>query len=90
MEQLTRRDRFVKYAVKRTRRTVNAIKTVRNLANRSSYEYTPIEAEAIVAELEGAVAKVRAAFFPPPRAQQEFDLPTAPMPAPIDDDGHGF
>lgn len=54
--------KFRELATKRVNRTVHAIKLLANLANRSSYEYTPEQADKLLTALQGAVDDVVHAF----------------------------
>lgn len=59
---LSRRERFKKYAERRVSVALKKLAHVKNMGNRSSYEYTPEEATAVVLALEKAVDAVREAF----------------------------
>lgn len=58
----TKRERFLEQVERRVNQAVKALGRVRNLANRASYEYTDLESERIVKELEEQVIVTRQRF----------------------------
>lgn len=58
----TKKERFIRVATARTNKTLDAIRRLKNCANKNTYEYTDEEVEKIFAALDGALAEARAAF----------------------------
>jgi hypothetical protein len=55
-------DKFKRLGTGRVNRTVHQIQLLANLANRSTYEYTPEQADKLLTALQGAVDDVVSAF----------------------------
>lgn len=55
-------DNFVRLAEARVNKTLEAIRLVGNLSNRSNYEYSDEESRAILAAINAAVSDLRAQF----------------------------
>lgn len=58
----TKAERFTRLGQKRVPRALKAIATVRNLASRTSYEYTPEQSKKIVDALTAELSALRQAF----------------------------
>ena len=58
----TKAEKFVRLGEYRINKVIDAIGRIENLANRSAYDYTPEQVEAMVAVLESKVAEVKAKF----------------------------
>lgn len=58
----TKKEKFVRIATARTNKTLDAIRSLKNCANKNTYEYTSEEVEKIFSALDGALAEARAAF----------------------------
>lgn len=58
----SKRERFKELAPKRLRTVLKAYKVLKNCAAKSNYEYTPNEAEQIIAHLRKGLDQVEAAF----------------------------
>ena len=57
-----RRAKFAELASKRVNRATHAIRVIGNLSNKSNYEYTEKDVQAILRELNGAVKDVKRRF----------------------------
>jgi len=57
-----REDKFVELAEKRVKKALNAMRLVKNLANKSNYTYTEKDANTIIRALMREVTSVREAF----------------------------
>ncbi len=58
----TKADKFIRLGEYRMNKAIDAIGRIENLANRSAYEYTPEQVEAMFSVLESKVAEVKAKF----------------------------
>ena len=58
----TKAEKFVRIGEYRMNKAIEAIGRLENLSNRSAYEYTPEQAEAMFSVLEQRVAQVKAKF----------------------------
>jgi hypothetical protein len=58
----TKADKFKRMATARVNRTCHGIRLLGNLANRSTYEYSPEQADKLLTALDKAVQDVVAAF----------------------------
>lgn len=58
----TKAEKFIRLGEYRMNKAIDAIGRLENLANRSSYEYTPGQVEAMFAALENKIAEVKAKF----------------------------
>lgn len=58
----TKAEKFIRLGEYRMNKAIDAIGRLENLANRSSYEYTLEQVEAMFAALEGKVAEVKEKF----------------------------
>ena len=60
----TKAEKFVRLGEYRMNKAIDAIGRLENLANKSSYEYTPEQVEAMFSVLESKVAEVKQKFKP--------------------------
>ena len=60
----TKAEKFIRIGEYRMNKAVDAIGRLENLANRSSYEYTQEQVDAMFQTLEGRVAEVKSRFAP--------------------------
>lgn len=58
----TKAEKFIRIGEYRMNKAIDAIGRIENLANRSAYEYTQEQAEAMFSVLESRVAEVKAKF----------------------------
>lgn len=58
----TKAEKFVRLGEYRINKAIDAIGRLENLANRSAYDYTPEQVEAMFSVLESKVAEVKAKF----------------------------
>lgn len=58
----TKAEKFIRLGEYRINKAIDAIGRLENLANKSAYEYTPEQVEAMFAVLESKVAEVKAKF----------------------------
>ncbi len=58
----TKAEKFVRLGEYRMNKAIDAIGRIENLANRSAYDYTPEQVEAMFSVLESKVAEVKAKF----------------------------
>ena len=58
----TKAEKFIRLGEYRMNKAMDAIGRLENLANRSAYEYTPEQVEAMFSVLESRVAEVKAKF----------------------------
>ena len=58
----TKAEKFIRLGEYRMNKAMDAINRLENLANRSAYEYTPEQVEAMFSVLESRVAEVKAKF----------------------------
>mgnify|MGYP001124820272 FL=1 len=63
-ENETKAEKFIRIGEHRMNKAVDAIGRLGNLANRSSYEYTQEQVDAMFQALEGRVAEVKSRFAP--------------------------
>ena len=63
-ENETKAEKFIRIGEYRMNKAVDAIGRLENLANRSSYEYTQEQVDAMFQALEGRVAEVKSRFAP--------------------------
>jgi len=63
-ENETKSEKFIRIGEYRMNKAVDAIDRLENLANRSSYEYTQEQVDAMFQALEGRVAEVKTRFTP--------------------------
>lgn len=61
-ENETKAEKFIRIGEYRMNKAVDVIGRLENLANRSSYEYTQEQVDAMFQALEGRVAEVKARF----------------------------
>ena len=61
-ENETKAEKFIRIGEYRMNKAIDAIGRIENLANRSAYEYTPEQVEAMFSVLESKVAEVKAKF----------------------------
>ena len=61
-ENETKSEKFIRIGEYRMNKAVDAIDRLENLANRSSYEYTQEQVDAMFQALEGRVAEVKSRF----------------------------
>ena len=61
-ENETKAEKFIRIGEYRMNKAVDAIGRLENLANRSSYEYTQEQVDAMFQALEGRVAEVKSRF----------------------------
>jgi len=67
----TKAEKFIRIGEYRMNKAVDAIGRLENLANRSSYEYTQEQVDAMFQALEGRVAEVKARFTPKKAAESK-------------------
>lgn len=60
--QETKAEKFIRLGEYRMNKAIEAIGRLENLSNRSAYEYTPEQVEAMFSVLESKVAEVKAKF----------------------------
>lgn len=70
-ENETKAEKFIRIGEYRMNKAVDAIGRLENLANRSSYEYTREQVDAMFQALEGRVAEVKARFTPKKEAESK-------------------
>lgn len=70
-ENETKAEKFIRIGEYRMNKAVDAIGRLENLANRSSYEYTQEQVDAMFQALEGRVAEVKARFTPKKAAESK-------------------
>ncbi len=58
----TKAEKFIRLGEYRINKAIDAISRIENLANRSSYDYTPEQVEAMFSVLESKVAEVKEKF----------------------------
>ena len=58
----TKSEKFIRLGEYRINKAIDAIGRLENLSNKSAYEYTPEQVEAMFAVLESKVAEVKAKF----------------------------
>ena len=58
----TKAEKFIRLGEYRINKAMDAIGRIENLANRSAYDYTPEQVEAMFSVLESKVAEVKAKF----------------------------
>lgn len=58
----TKAEKFIRLGEYRMNKAMDAIGRIENLANRSAYDYTPEQVEAMFSTLESKVAEVKAKF----------------------------
>ncbi len=58
----TKAEKFIRLGEYRINKAIDVIGRIENLANRSAYEYTPEQVEAMFSVLESKVAEVKAKF----------------------------
>ena len=58
----TKSEKFIRLGEYRMNKAIDAIGRIENLANRSAYDYTPEQVEAMFSVLESKVAEVKAKF----------------------------
>lgn len=58
----TKAEKFVRLGEYRINKALDAISRIENLANRSAYDYTPEQVEAMFSVLESKTAEVKAKF----------------------------
>ena len=58
----TKAEKFVRLGECRMNKAIDAIGRIEHLANKSAYDYTPEQVEAMFSVLESEVAKVKAKF----------------------------
>ena len=58
----TKAEKFIRLGECRMNKAIDAIGRIENLANRSAYDYTPEQVEAMFSVLESKVAEVKAKF----------------------------
>ena len=58
----TKAEKFIRLGEYRMNKAIDAIDRIENLANRSAYDYTPEQVEAMFSVLEQRVAQVKAKF----------------------------
>ena len=58
----TKSEKFIRLGEYRINKAIDAIGRIENLANRSAYDYTPEQVEAMFSVLESKVAEVKAKF----------------------------
>ena len=58
----TKAEKFIRLGEYRINKAMDAIGRLENLANRSDYEYTPEQVEAMFSVLESRVAEIKAKF----------------------------
>ena len=58
----TKAEKFIRLGEYRMNKVIDAIGRIENLANRSAYDYTPEQVEAMFSVLESKVAEVKAKF----------------------------
>jgi hypothetical protein len=63
----TKRQRFLDHAERRTEAALEALRRLRNCANRAGYEYRDHEAEEICNAIAAAFDGLRTAFLEPPQ-----------------------
>jgi hypothetical protein len=63
-KEVTRRERFIRNAERRTRKAIVAINSIAGCANSTTNEWNEDEVEKIFAALEEACASAKAAFAP--------------------------
>ena len=61
-ENETKAEKFIRIGEYRMNKAIDAIGRIENLANRSAYEYTPEQVEAMFSVVESKVAEVKAKF----------------------------
>ena len=66
MEQLqeTKEQKFIRLAEYRMNKAIKAVESISNLANRSTYEYSEEQVNAMFSVLENTIAEVKSAFQP--------------------------
>ncbi len=58
----TKSEKFIRLGEYRINKAIDAIGRIENLANKSAYDYTPEQVEAMFSVLESKVAEVKAKF----------------------------
>ena len=59
----TKAEKFIRLGEYRMNKAMDAIGRLENLANRSAYEYTPEQVEAMFSVLESRIAEIKAKFM---------------------------
>lgn len=67
-------ERFKRLAEKRTRKVLNEIRILSNLANKGLYSYTPEQRRKIFSAIRDAVASAEARFKGTKKPESEFKL----------------
>lgn len=60
----SKEDKFIRLAEYRMNKVMKAIESIRNLSNRSSYEYTEEQINVMFETLEKTIADVKSTFKP--------------------------
>lgn len=63
-ENETRAEKFIRLAEFRMNKAMDAVGRLENLSNRSSYEYSQEQVDAMFGALEGQIADIKAKFVP--------------------------
>ena len=77
-ENGSKHDNFVRLAEARTTRALKSLRLIRNLSNRSSYDYSREEVDAIVASLQSEINSLKNAFDRKLTSERAFVLVASP------------
>lgn len=72
----TKAEKFIRLGEYRMNKAMDAIGRLENLANRSAYEYTPEQVEAMFSVLESRVAEIKAKFTAAKKENTTFSFGT--------------
>ncbi len=70
----TKAEKFIRLGEYRMNKAIDAIGRIENLANKSDYDYTPEQVEAMFSVLESKVAEIKAKFTVTKRENTAFSF----------------
>ena len=70
----TKADKFIRLGEYRMNKAIDAIGRIENLANRSAYEYTPEQVEAMFSIMEKRLLEVKGRFAPKKEKEDTFSF----------------
>jgi len=70
----TKAEKFIRLGEYRMNKAIDAIGRIENLANKSAYDYTPEQVEAMFSVLESKVAEIKAKFTATKRENTAFSF----------------
>lgn len=73
-QQETKEERFIRLAEYRMNKAIKAVDSIKNLANKGSYEYKDEQVNEMFSVLENTVADVKSAFLPKKVSKSAFSF----------------